>query len=116
MAAEQSNNTQVAAQSLTQQQRAGRRDSLVGLERIRKIISPLTQRAAHRTETLPVALLGSIAGAMSDAIVELTARAYEIARAIPVGRVTSYGTLQGHKQKLTSGHIAKLAGYPAYSR
>lgn len=28
---------------------------------------------------------------MSEAIVELTARAYEIARAIPPGRVTSYG-------------------------
>lgn len=30
---------------------------------------------------------------MSEAIVELTSRAYDIARAIPPGRVTSYGEL-----------------------
>ncbi|WVR07475.1 hypothetical protein IAU60_004517 [Kwoniella sp. DSM 27419] len=40
---------------------------------------------------------------MSD-IADLTAKTYEIARLIPHGRVTSYG------------HIAKLAGYPTYSR
>ncbi|WWD02409.1 hypothetical protein V865_000448 [Kwoniella europaea PYCC6329] len=40
---------------------------------------------------------------MSD-IADLTAKTYEITRLIPHGRVTSYG------------HIAKLAGYPKYSR
>ncbi|WWD19009.1 hypothetical protein CI109_103466 [Kwoniella shandongensis] len=40
---------------------------------------------------------------MSD-IADLTAKTYEIARLIPHGQVTSYG------------HIAKLAGYPTYSR
>ncbi|AGV14440.1 methylated-DNA-protein-cysteine methyltransferase, variant [Cryptococcus neoformans var. grubii H99] len=37
-------------------------------------------------------------------IADLTAKTYDIARLIPPGRVTSYG------------HIAKLAGYPTYSR
>ncbi|WWC90759.1 uncharacterized protein L201_005696 [Kwoniella dendrophila CBS 6074] len=37
-------------------------------------------------------------------IADLTAKTYEITRLIPFGRVTSYG------------HIAKLAGYPTYSR
>ncbi|CAK9781593.1 DNA binding methylated-DNA--cysteine S-methyltransferase [Cutaneotrichosporon oleaginosum] len=41
---------------------------------------------------------------MADNVAELTARAYAIAHAIPHGRVTTYG------------HIAKLAGYPNYSR
>ncbi|WRT68329.1 uncharacterized protein IL334_005305 [Kwoniella shivajii] len=40
---------------------------------------------------------------MSD-IADLTAKTYEITRLIPYGKVTSYG------------HIAKLAGYPTYSR
>jgi len=40
---------------------------------------------------------------MSD-IADLTAKAYEIARLIPHGRVTTYG------------HIARLAGYPTYPR
>ena len=39
-----------------------------------------------------------------DPIVDLTTKAYEIARLIPEGRVTTYG------------HIAKLAGYPTYPR
>ncbi|WVQ81991.1 hypothetical protein IAT38_004118 [Cryptococcus sp. DSM 104549] len=37
-------------------------------------------------------------------IADMTAKAYDVARQIPFGRVTSYG------------HIAKLAGYPNYSR
>ncbi|KAK1927046.1 6-O-methylguanine DNA methyltransferase [Papiliotrema laurentii] len=37
-------------------------------------------------------------------IADLTAKTYEIARLIPHGRVTTYG------------HIARLAGYPNYSR
>ncbi|KAL1411306.1 Alkyltransferase-like protein 1 [Vanrija albida] len=41
---------------------------------------------------------------MADNVADLTAKAYDIIRMIPPGRVTSYG------------HIAKLAGYPNYSR
>lgn len=41
--------------------------------------------------------------AMGD-VADLTAKAYEIVRLIPPGHVTTYG------------HIAKLAGYPTYSR
>jgi alkylated DNA nucleotide flippase Atl1 len=37
-------------------------------------------------------------------VADLTAKAYEIVRLIPPGHVTTYG------------HIAKLAGYPTYSR
>ncbi|OCF42742.1 methylated-DNA-protein-cysteine methyltransferase [Kwoniella heveanensis CBS 569] len=37
-------------------------------------------------------------------VADLTAKTYEITRLIPIGKVTSYG------------HIAKLAGYPNYSR
>lgn len=40
---------------------------------------------------------------MAD-LAQLTERVYAIAHLIPEGRVTSYG------------HIAKLAGYPSYSR
>ncbi|TXT13796.1 hypothetical protein VHUM_01163 [Vanrija humicola] len=41
---------------------------------------------------------------MADNVADLMAKAYDIIRVIPPGRVTSYG------------HIAKLAGYPNYSR
>ncbi|BEJ15818.1 hypothetical protein CspHIS471_0504230 [Cutaneotrichosporon sp. HIS471] len=41
---------------------------------------------------------------MADNVAEVTARTYAICYAIPQGRVTTYG------------HIAKLAGYPNYSR
>lgn len=51
---------------------------------------------------------------MSD-IAILTERAYEIARRIPPGKVTSYGEWTV-LLALTAGHIAKLAGYPNYSR
>nr|XP_019044589.1 methylated-DNA-protein-cysteine methyltransferase [Kwoniella bestiolae CBS 10118]OCF23519.1 methylated-DNA-protein-cysteine methyltransferase [Kwoniella bestiolae CBS 10118] len=53
---------------------------------------------------------------MSD-IADLTAKTYEITRLIPHGRVTSYGRKNIDDIILLDiGHIAKLAGYPRYSR
>ena len=54
-------------------------------------------------------------------VADLTAKAYEIIRMIPPGHVTSYGQLLPGTREckvLTqrAGHIAKLAGYPRYSR
>jgi methylated-DNA-protein-cysteine methyltransferase-like protein len=54
-------------------------------------------------------------------VADLTAKAYEIARMIPPGHVTTYGQSQLESLFIwgvsdETGHIAKLAGYPTYSR
>lgn len=41
---------------------------------------------------------------MQNNVADLTEKTYDIVRMVPWGRVTTYG------------HIAKLAGYPTYSR
>jgi methylated-DNA-protein-cysteine methyltransferase-like protein len=51
-------------------------------------------------------------------VADLTAKAYDIARMIPVGHITTYGQLTHIylDESDVIGHIAKLAGYPTYSR
>jgi methylated-DNA-protein-cysteine methyltransferase-like protein len=54
-------------------------------------------------------------------VADLTAKAYEIIRLIPYGHVTTYGlfnasSVETKLKHLHLGHIAKLAGYPTYSR
>ncbi|RSH88664.1 hypothetical protein EHS25_002891 [Saitozyma podzolica] len=46
-------------------------------------------------------------------VADLTAKTYELVRLIPLGMVTTYDTPVA---LLRAGHIAKLAGYPNYSR
>ncbi|KAK4688990.1 methylated-DNA-protein-cysteine methyltransferase related protein, partial [Tremellales sp. Uapishka_1] len=58
---------------------------------------------------------------MSQNIVDLTAKTYELVREIPYGKVTTYGrwpwrTSVGLPSTASTGHIAKLAGYPTCSR